>query len=197
MRRREFLKLLAGATLGTLGTPVFAVQQVFGEEATTKKKLKHAVEELVDDPRRLVYLLGATYAQTSPDLRLVGAALHYWIHLGGHLTSVVRESRALREEPGVREFLCALRETLLGPDANRQDIKVGTVHQPLLAIEADIICSVWTGRTVVEQLDHSHGKGMGQRVLDAYMEQYGNTDHLLKLADAEIEVPDRVPDLTA
>jgi len=182
MNRRDFLKLLAATTLGTFGSPAFAIRKTLGPKATKRKKLKDAIEELRDDPEGFVYLLGATFAQTSPDLRLASAAVLYWVDLNKKVHLLIRAATKLKNEPEVVDFLDALRAALL---PGKQWCYGG---ERQLTIEARVIMSVWVGCSPAEMFDRQHGKGRGVPILKAYVEQFGSTLALLEMADAEVVI---------
>lgn len=192
MRRREFLKLLAATTLGTFGTPLSGIRRALGDNAGPKMKLKEAVERLKDDPRRFVFLLGSTFAQTQADLRLCGAAVYYYSEVGGNVNGLIRQATKLRGEPGVAEFLGALRDSI-GFGANTEtftcsgrDFYGNPRKHRRLVVEARLIMSVWTGRTPAEELGRAHGRSVGVEILAAYVENYGSTLVVLEVAETEI-----------
>lgn len=195
MDRRDFLKLLAATSLGAFGTPDFGISKAFAGEgkpkATKRTKLKDAVEALKDDPEGFVYLLGATYSQTSPDLRLSCAAVYYYVDIGGNVNKLIRTTTKLKGEPGVVEFLEALRAAL-NPHVSNPENRIYTRTYPYgirrLEVESRIITSVWHEITPAEALDRAHGKERGIEIIAAYVAKYGSTIALLEMADAEVVI---------
>lgn len=166
-----FLKV-AGATLAALGTPVATSKALFGAEPS-KVRIKDAVRKLCEagDVSGLLRFMADTFAVHTPDLRLVAGIVDYTFqhHQTILLTAMVKEARARRQEPGIREMLRAIKGILMFDDDGHRKQKEG-FH--LLASGA-IIAAHWAGTEVNDLYFNCYEPGTDTKVtFDDYVAKY-------------------------
>lgn len=182
LSRRDFLKAL-GASLAAFGTPAATANTLFGA-GPSEIKLKDAVAALKDDPGGFLTLLGETYAVHEPDVKLVSAAVSYWVFLGGEVGPLAREARRRRSDgTPVSRLLSRLRGLLLdkGPDAADR-FGPPLEHISTVEFHGHVIAAQWAEVPVEDYIDLEKGRGMGRRLVAAYAEKYGALPDLSALA---------------